>query len=125
MRYPVPRGEQAKVTGAPDGLDGDDNRRDPPTDRNAVVSELAGQIRDVVRAGRLWRPDYTGLMATTGRKRSWCEKVVHDARSAVLEALLHTDDDDRTDGDAGDIHTDALDAVLVSKGEADRAGRSV
>jgi hypothetical protein len=62
-------------------------------DRNAVVAELADQIRDAVRAGDVWRPNYSDLMAATGRKRSWCEKVVHDARVAVLEVPAHTDDD--------------------------------
>jgi hypothetical protein len=36
-------------------------------------------------------------MACTGRKRSWCEKVVHDARNAVLEVPSQTDNDARTE----------------------------
>jgi hypothetical protein len=62
-----------------------------PVDRNAVVAELADQIRDAVRAGEIWRPNYSALMEATGRKRSWCEKVVHDARVAVLEVPACTD----------------------------------
>jgi len=81
------------VTYAPDGLDGDASRQNPPVDRSAVVAELADQIRDAVHAGEVWRPDYSALMAATGRKRSWCEKVVHDARVAVLEVPARTDDE--------------------------------
>lgn len=75
----------------------DDADRQPTrVDRTAVVAELADQIRDAVRGGEVWRPNYSALMAATGFKRSWCEKVVHDARSAVLEVPARTDEDDRT-----------------------------
>jgi transposase len=62
-----------------------------------VVAELADQIRDAVRTGDRWRPDYTQMMAATGRKRSWCEKVVRSARNAVLEVPARTDHVDLTD----------------------------
>jgi hypothetical protein len=88
--------EQTEVSATHDDLEGDPSRWDPPADRNAAVAELADQIRDAVRAGDIWRPNYSELMAATGRKRSWCEKVVHDARSAVLEVPASTDEDDRT-----------------------------
>ena len=65
-------------------------------DRSAVVAELADQIWDAVCVGDIWRPNYTELMAATGRKRSWCEKVVHDARNAVLEVPARGCNDDRT-----------------------------
>jgi hypothetical protein len=52
-------------------------------DRAAVVAGLAGQIRAATEAGQRWRPDYATLMARTGRRRSWCEKAVRDARTAA------------------------------------------
>jgi hypothetical protein len=76
-----------------DPLQGDTGRKLAGVDRTAVVAELADQIRDAVRTGEVWRPNYTALMEATGFKRSWCEKVVHDARSAVLEVPIHTADD--------------------------------
>jgi hypothetical protein len=79
-----------------DDLKGD-GRRDPAVDRNAVIADLADQIRDAVRAGDRWRPDYAELMAATGRKRSWCEKVVRSARNAVLEVPARPDNDHLTD----------------------------
>jgi hypothetical protein len=78
-----------------DHLRDDADQRSARADRTAVIAELADQIRDAVRAGEVWRPNYSALMAATGFKRSWCEKVVHDARSAVLEAPASIDDDDR------------------------------
>ena len=111
---PVQPARTDASTGLPDAdphdVDGDGDRRDPHVDRNAVVAD---QIRDAARARDRWQPDYAALMAATGRKRSWCEKVVHDARTAVLEVLAPTDDaevraevvhtdEPRTD----DLHTD-------------------
>jgi len=58
-------------------------------DRAAVVAELAGQIRDAIEAGQRWRPDYDALMARTGRRRSWCEKAVRDARTAAFRTAAH------------------------------------
>jgi hypothetical protein len=52
--------------------------------RAVVVEMIAGQIRDAVEAGEVWRPDYEELMQLTDRRRSWCEKVVRDARNLVL-----------------------------------------
>jgi hypothetical protein len=85
------------AVGTQNDLIGDGDRRDPAVDRNAVVADLADQIRDAVHAGGRWRPDYAQLMAATGRKRSWCEKVVRSARNAVLEVPARTDHDDLTD----------------------------
>jgi hypothetical protein len=56
-------------------------------DRDAVVAELADQIRDAVSSGDRWAPDYDALMTRTGYRRSWCEKAVRDARTQVLDAL--------------------------------------
>jgi hypothetical protein len=48
------------------------------------VAELADQIRDAIRSGEQWTPDYDALMNRTGYSRSWCEKAVRDARVQVL-----------------------------------------
>jgi hypothetical protein len=55
-------------------------------DRQALVAELADEIRDAVDAGEQWRPDYPALIARTGYRRRWCEEVVRDAKLAVLTA---------------------------------------
>ena len=55
-------------------------------DRAAIVADLAEQIRDAIEAGERWQPDYPALMARTGFRRSWCEKAVRDARTAVFDA---------------------------------------
>jgi hypothetical protein len=57
----------------------------PAVDRDAVVAELADQIRDAVSSGTQWAPDYDALMTRTGYRRSWCEKAVRDARTAVFD----------------------------------------
>ncbi len=69
-------------------------RTDGPVSRDAVVAAITDEIRDAIEAGELWRPDYGALMDVTGRRRSWCEKAVRDARMAVLDSP-----DDRTDGE--------------------------
>jgi hypothetical protein len=63
-------------------------------------------------------------MAATGRKRSWCEKVVRDARVAVLEVPVCTDDV-RTDGDTDKIRADTPGAVFARIGEGEHTGRPV
>jgi Protein of unknown function (DUF2637) len=54
-------------------------------DRDTVVARLADEIRDAIAAGERWQPDYPALMQATGRRRSWCEKAVRDARTAVFD----------------------------------------
>jgi hypothetical protein len=83
-----PRGDAR--TGGPPG----------PAGRDAVVALIAEEIRDAIEAGERWHPDYPALMASTGRRRSWCEKAVRDARMTVLDSP-----DDRTD-DAASPRTD-------------------
>lgn len=56
----------------------------PAVDRDAVITSLADEIRDAITAGERWQPDYPALMRATGRRRSWCEKAVRDARTAVF-----------------------------------------
>lgn len=71
----------------------DEVRTEPlAADRDAVVAELAEEMRAAVDAGERWRPDYEALMARTGFRRSWCEKAVRDARMAALDPP-RTDDD--------------------------------
>jgi hypothetical protein len=57
----------------------------PAVDRDAVIARLADEIRDAIDAGDRWQPDYPALMQATGRRRSWCEKAVRDARTAVFD----------------------------------------
>jgi hypothetical protein len=52
--------------------------------RQDVVEMVVDQIREAVESGEVWRPDYPALMALTGKRRSWCEKVARDARELVL-----------------------------------------
>ena len=56
----------------------------PAVDRDAVIARLADEIRDAIAADERWQPDYPALMHATGRRRSWCEKAVRDARTAVF-----------------------------------------
>ncbi len=89
-----PRGDAR--TGEPTG----------PADRDAVVASIAEEIRDAIEAGERWHPDYQALMERTGRRRSWCEKAVRDARMTVLDSPDdRTGDDGRTD-DAASPRTD-------------------
>ncbi|MEV7808968.1 hypothetical protein AB0O28_39055 [Microbispora sp. NPDC088329] len=60
-----------------------------PVDREAVVAELTSEILGAAERGDRWAPDYAALMERTGYSRSWCEKAVRDARTAVFR----TDDD--------------------------------
>ena len=57
-------------------------------DRAAIVAELADQIRDAIEAGERWQPDYPALIGRTGFRRSWCEKVVRDARTAAFRTAV-------------------------------------
>ena len=47
----------------------------------------ASLMRSATRSprGDRWQPDYPALMQATGRRRSWCEKAVRDARTAVFD----------------------------------------
>jgi hypothetical protein len=55
-------------------------------DRDSVVAELATEILTAAAAGEPWHPDYSALMARTGRRKRWCESAVADARRAALGA---------------------------------------
>lgn len=66
-------------------------------DRAALLSELVRQIRHTESDGGTWTPDYPALEARTGYRRSWCQKVVREARTlaagddrSIAEALITT-----------------------------------
>jgi hypothetical protein len=48
--------------------------------RNALVAELTADILAAAAAGEKWQPDYDLLMKRTRAGKSWCEKVVRDAK---------------------------------------------
>ncbi len=62
----------------------DDEGQAPPPAREAIVADLAEQIRNAIAWGEKWQPDYPGLMAATGYQRSWCEKAVREARTVAF-----------------------------------------
>jgi hypothetical protein len=76
--------------------------------REAVVASLAEEIRDAIEAGERWHPDYPALMERTGRRRSWCEKAVRDARTALLDSPDSRTEPARTDEDPAGARTDEL-----------------
>ena len=55
-----------------------------PSGREAIIADLAEQIRNAIAAGERWEPDYAALMQQTGFRRSWCEKAVREARTVVF-----------------------------------------
>jgi hypothetical protein len=57
-----------------------------PPDRDALVAELADEMRDAIAAGDRWTPDYDALMTRTGYRRRWCESAVADARTLAFSA---------------------------------------
>ena len=74
--YGAPRtGRPAPVQAAPVR----DRRAGTGIDRDALVERLALEML----ADPGWRPDYAALQEQTGCKRSYCEKVVRDARAAA------------------------------------------
>jgi hypothetical protein len=78
-------------TGAPRTGSGD-------VDREEFVAEQTAEILAALQAGEDWKPDYDDLMQRTGFKRSWCEKVVADAKRRAAESALRNDSpDERTD----------------------------
>lgn len=56
----------------------------PPTDRAGFIRKLTGEILAAASRNDRWGPDYTELMARTGRSKSWCEKAVREARDSVF-----------------------------------------
>jgi hypothetical protein len=101
---PVPVSPPVRTAGRTEGLARMETRTaGTAVERERVVADLAAQLREAVTAGEKWVPDYRALMTGTGYGRSWCEKVVRDARRAATfppEPQTRTDDDAaaRTDG---------------------------
>ncbi|MFD9950896.1 hypothetical protein ACFWYW_58570, partial [Nonomuraea sp. NPDC059023] len=73
-------------------------------DRTVFVREITAEILTAAAQGDKWGPDYDTLQARSGRKRSWCEKAVADARKAVFPTDLRTDDADRAPALAGSLN---------------------
>jgi hypothetical protein len=69
----------------------DQRRAGSDVDREAVIAQLAAEIA----ADPAWRPDYEALQLQTGCKRSYCEKLVRDARRQAAR----TPADARTDSE--------------------------
>jgi hypothetical protein len=61
-----------------------ENAAAPLVDRDALIAGLADEIRDAISGGAQWLPDYEALMRRTGRRRSWCEKAVREARTQAF-----------------------------------------
>ncbi|WP_157255062.1 hypothetical protein [Nonomuraea typhae] len=55
-----------------------------PVDRDELIAELRDEILAAAERGEKWTPDYLALEARTGFRRSWCEKVVREARSNTI-----------------------------------------
>ncbi|MEV4287320.1 hypothetical protein AB0K40_17585 [Nonomuraea bangladeshensis] len=62
-----------------------------PVERDVFVREVTAEILAAAGRTEKWVPDYDGLQARSGRSRSWCEKVVADARKAVFRTERRTD----------------------------------
>lgn len=69
-----------------------DQRPGTDIDREALVTQLAAEIV----ADPAWRPDYPALQQQTGCKRSYCEKLVREARAQA--ARTAAEPGARTDG---------------------------
>jgi hypothetical protein len=96
-----------------------------PADRDAVIAAIAEEIRDAIEAGELWRPDYPALMERTGRRRSWCEKAVRDARMMLLDSPADRTDDaasPRTDDGAPRARTEPAGAAGEPRTDDDPDG---
>jgi hypothetical protein len=88
VRFPPPDPyEDQRTEPDEDRRTGGGGRREE-VDRTALVAELADQIRDAIEVGDRWQPDYPALIARTGFRRSWCEKVVRDARTAAFRTAV-------------------------------------
>ncbi|MGW4469647.1 hypothetical protein ACWENQ_08240 [Nonomuraea sp. NPDC004354] len=62
-----------------------------PAERDVFVKDLTAEILAAAERNEKWGPDYEALMGRTGRKRSWCEKAVRDARKAVFGTGARTE----------------------------------
>lgn len=62
-----------------------------PVERDVFVREVTAEILAAADRGDRWGPDYDRLMERSRRSRSWCEKVVSDARKAVFRTERRTE----------------------------------
>jgi len=60
-------------------------------DRDVFVREITADILSAAARGEKWSPDYDRLMERSHRSRSWCEKAVRDARTAVFGTDARTE----------------------------------
>jgi hypothetical protein len=63
-----------------------------PIDRDAFVREITAEILAAAARDEKWGPDYDRLMERSRRSRSWCEKAVRDARTAVFGTDTRTEE---------------------------------
>ncbi|MEU4225998.1 DUF2637 domain-containing protein [Nonomuraea sp. NPDC026600] len=76
----------AKHDDAPTGK----TERTERVDRTAFIADIARRIRTAEANGSRWEPDYDGMEARSGYRRSWCEKAVRDARALAARDEPHT-----------------------------------
>ncbi|MFD1940575.1 hypothetical protein ACFSKW_54890 [Nonomuraea mangrovi] len=62
-----------------------------PVDRDAFVREVTDEILAAAERGDRWGPDYAELTARARRSRSWVEKRVREARTAVFRTDRRTE----------------------------------
>ncbi|MGA5764459.1 hypothetical protein [Nonomuraea bangladeshensis] len=62
-----------------------------PAERETFVAELREEILAAAERGETWGPDYEALMARSGRSRSWTEKRVREARTALFRTDSRTE----------------------------------
>ncbi|MEV4173955.1 hypothetical protein [Nonomuraea sp. NPDC049709] len=60
-------------------------------DRSVFVREITADILAAAARNEKWTPNYDALMTRSGRRRSWCEKAVADARKAVFGTDARTE----------------------------------
>lgn len=120
---PEPDEARADESEPDDAPESDETRTDdapePPAvevDRDAIVREFADEAYASLRIGERWKPDYAALMARTGRKRSWSEKVAADARRAARERLAAEDAEAVRAYEANAARTDETEAPELVAG---------
>ncbi|MGW6498531.1 DUF2637 domain-containing protein [Nonomuraea angiospora] len=61
-----------------------------PADKDTFAAELRGEILAAAARNEKWGPDYDALMARARRSRSWVEKRVREARTALIRTDART-----------------------------------
>lgn len=62
-----------------------------PADKDVFVREITGEILAAAERGDRWGPDYDALIARARRSRSWVEKRVREARTALIRTDSRTE----------------------------------